>query len=274
MWQIVNRKIRNYIVFIIFSFLYALPVIGYAQLQFNIDGNEESTYRTILEKSGKVIWQAERSVIKRVEDGKEIVVVSESGHGKYNNSPEDMHWIVKSRILSSQDPVVLETTRTAFSSNNKELWRKNKIFDYSKKRLIAEHFDNGRLIKRKSIPFPEGKVFISEILSLILRGYNFETQEPCSFYIFSWDGKVFKMKARRIDKEIVHVPAGKFECYKIEIFPDFGIVNYLSNHIFPKTYLWFTVKAPHYWVKYEGLESGLTSSYVTMEITEFNGKKE
>jgi hypothetical protein len=51
-------------------------------------------------------------------------------------------------------------------------------------------------------------------------------------------------------------------------------VDYLSRRILPKTYLWFTVKEPHFWVKYEGLESGFASPYVVMEITEFKGQKE
>lgn len=253
--------------------LISFPLIVHSQdlLQLNIANHEEGIYRTLLKKSGKVIWQASWSVKKMVKDGKEIMKMSERGRGNYNNSSIDINWVVETRFVSQYNPFVLETKRTVFSPGNKELWRKNKIFDYSQKRLIAEHFNYEKFTKRKLVPLPEEIVFTSEILSLILRGYNFEAQEPFSFYIFSSDAKLFKMQAQKIDKEIVRVPAGKFECYKIEIFPDLGFMNYLSRHFFPKTYLWFTVKKPHFWVKYEGLESGLNSPYVVMEIIEFHG---
>lgn len=149
------------------------------------------------------------------------------------------------------------------------MWKKNTIFDYSKKSLIAEHFQEGKLTKRKILPRPEGAVVTSEILSLILRGYNFESKELCDFYVFSSDAKLTKLQALKINIETVRVPAGEFECYKIEITLDLGLANYLSRHLFPKTYLWFTVKKPHFWVKYKGMESGINSPHVVMEIADY-----
>jgi len=257
-------------------FFILFPRIVYAQdfSQLQISATEKCVYQTINKKTGKVIWQAFRSVNKMEKDNLQIVTISEQGRGNYNNALEDLRWVVESRINFSPRPLVLDVMRTAYSSDSKELWRKNKIFDYSHKRLIAEHFNDSQLTKRKSIPLPSGSVFTSEILPLILRGYDFEAQKPYSFYIFSWDAKLFKMQARRIDKEIVRTPAGEFECYKIEISPALGFVDIVSRYIIPKTYLWFTVKEPHFWVKYEGLETGFASPYVVMEITEFKGQKE
>ena len=55
----------------------------------------------------------------------------------------------------------------------------------------------------------------------------------------------------------------------MELILDLGLLNLLTKYFLPKTYMWFTVKEPHTWVKYEGLESGLGSPYVMMELIEF-----
>ena len=62
------------------------------------------------------------------------------------------------------------------------------------------------------------------------------------------------------------MPAGEFECYKVELVPGLGVLN-LFRFAIPKAYFWFTVDPPHYWVRYEGLENGRGTPQVVMELT-------
>ena len=67
------------------------------------------------------------------------------------------------------------------------------------------------------------------------------------------------MKIELRGKEKIKTPAGAFECYKIELVPQLGILNVVRPFA-PKAYFWFTVSPPHFWVRYEGPEAGPSSS--------------
>jgi len=268
MLQLVRVRISLVIIGIV-SILF--PLIAYSQdlSQLKISATEEGAYRTLLKKSGKVIWKAHWSVNKTSKDGKDIIKITEMGNGKYNDSPQDISWIMETSLITGKNPLILETIRIASDSGNNELWRRNKIFDYSNKRLIAEQFEYGELKKRKTARLPATITFTSDILAIILRGYNFETPEPFDFYIFSSEAKLFRIQAQMIGTETVRVPAGELECYKMGLILDLGVANLVTKYILPKTYMWFSKKPPHYWVKFEGLESGIGSPYVVMELLKY-----
>lgn len=56
----------------------------------DIGPHEEVAYRTLLKKTGEVIWQSNLSINKTSKDGNQIVKILERGRGRYNNSPVDM----------------------------------------------------------------------------------------------------------------------------------------------------------------------------------------
>jgi hypothetical protein len=62
---------------------------------------------------------------------------------------------------------------------------------------------------------------------------------------------------------------GDIDCYKVELVPHLGILN-LVKAFFPKTYLWFSVAPPHFWVKYEGLEEGLGTPQVVVDLKSYS----
>jgi len=252
--------------------LLLFPLIAYSQdlAQFKISATEEGSYRTLLKKSGKVIWQASWSVMKTNKDGKEIVRITEQGSGKYNDSPQNINWVMETSLIPGNNPLILETIRIAHDPGNNEIWRRNKIFDYRNRKLIAEQLEYGKLKKRKTSHLPATVTFTSDVLAILLRGYNFETPTPFDFYIFSSEAKLFRIQAQVVGTEIVQVPAGEFECYKMELILDLGIANLVTKYILPKTYMWFTKKSPHYWVKFEGLESGIGSPHVVMELLKYS----
>jgi len=61
--------------------LFLFPLIAYPQdlSQLKISASEEGSYRTLIKKSGKAIWQADWSVMKNNKDNKEIVRITERG---------------------------------------------------------------------------------------------------------------------------------------------------------------------------------------------------
>lgn len=85
------------------------PLIAYSQdlAQLKISGTEEGSYRTLLKKSGQVIWQADWSVMKTNKDNKEIIKITERGRGKYNDSPKDISWLKENLESGIGSPYVV-----------------------------------------------------------------------------------------------------------------------------------------------------------------------
>lgn len=239
--------------------------------------HEHGIYRTIIKKSKKIIWQAEWFLNKEILENQDnsiknitIVRVEESGYGKYKNAENPITWKMESTFTLEDPPKVLNTIKAAIAKDGKESWRKSKIFDYSNKKLIAEEFFFGELTREKGLALPDGITFPTDILAILLRGYNFDRRSAARFYIFSVDAKLYKIRAELNKTEEVKVLAGTFLCYKIELMLDVVIFNMTIGHFLPKTYMWFTVDEPHIWIKYEGLESGFGSPYVVMELVKFD----
>ncbi len=229
---------------------------------------EKGSYRTLLKRSGEVLWQASWTVGTVQENGREIVRFEEEGSGRYNASPEDIRWTVQASYIDQDPPLVLETRRVARGADNTVLWERHKIFDRVKGRLIAEQFQHGKLKEREVECMPSGRIYTSETLPMLLRGLDFKAREPAVFYTFSSDGDLRKVRAYVRGVETIRVPAGVFECYKVELRLDLGPATLLAKAFVPKTFMWFTVAPPHHWVKFEGLERGLGSPYVAMELVD------
>jgi len=263
------RISMNKIIFVVLSLIFSTTGLFAQELSPSIENHEEGSYRTLLKKSGRIIWQASWVINKETKNEKKVVTVTEKGHGYYNNSKKDIHWLMESSFIQNHGPRVLETTRVAYSSDDKEIWKKDKIFDYSKEKLIARQFVYGKLRKEMIIPMPGKLTFSSDILAVILRGYDFDKRDLIEFYIFSSDAKLYNIIAKVMGKESITVPAGTFECHKMELTLDLGIFNLALKPFLPKTYMWFTVAKPHIWLKYEGLESGIGTPYIVMELTKF-----
>jgi len=117
-------------------------------------------------------------------------------------------------------------------------------YDITPDTLIVE----GIVFALRTLPFGTDKVVKAKILSNEPELYNVEFQQ------------------RGIEK--INTDDGEISCYKVEVVPKLGVLGVLKV-FFPKTYFWFTVDAPHRWVRYEGLENGIGTPEVIMKVTNF-----
>ncbi len=87
-------------------------------------------------------------------------------------------------------------------------------------------------------------------LTHLLRGFPFESKNKIgiSYYGESAEKKI-NLCIRNKKRENIKINGIEMECYKLE----FGIDGFLAT-ILPELELWYTVKPPHYMVKYKGLE--------------------
>src|SRR6185503_14268537 len=99
----------------------------------------------------------------------------------------------------------------------------------------------------RRIPVPPDTLAV-EGIGGILRFLPFEKWKPFTTHLFTNEPQLYQIKVEMRGKERIKTPAGEFECYKIELVPQLGFLDVLRP-FFPKTFLWFTVAAPHFWVR-------------------------
>jgi hypothetical protein len=116
-----------------------------------------------------------------------------------------------------------------------------------------------------------GPTITTHVITYWLRGVDFKPGHAAEFYLrlLGDAAPPWRMHARVGEKiEVVEVPAGRFECYKVTIDPDFAHffgkwawISFIIRPLVPDFYVWYDVEAPHPMVKFEGALgiSGITA---------------
>jgi hypothetical protein len=91
------------------------------------------------------------------------------------------------------------------------------------------------------------------------------------FDLVTRGGFVVGIQAKMLGRERVDVPAGSFDCFKLELDPT-GLIGVLADIFMPRLFMWQTVAAPHFWVKYQGPEGGPGSREIVRELVRFEAQ--
>ena len=118
-----------------------------------------------------------------------------------------------------------------------------------------------------SITVPDDTITV-EGIGGVLRSLPFERKHSFQLHLFGNDDRLYDVNIDFRGREKVHTPIGDFDCYKVEMVPHLGFLDVVRKFL-PKTHLWFTVAPPHFWVKYEGLENGISSPLIVMELSKY-----
>jgi len=110
--------------------------------------------------------------------------------------------------------------------------------------------------KRKYVIPKNKSLATADSLLVSLRTFTFDKPAQKNFFMIDFSGAKVSVNVRQTGEETVSVPAGKFECYLLEIE-----VNFFLFH--PKIYLWLTKEPPHFPVKHLGKRGPFTKYYLT-----------
>lgn len=123
--------------------------------------------------------------------------------------------------------------------------------------IISEASRGNGTAKRKSSPRNDLDVAAEPSLMNILRTFPFDSGEERHLLMATFSQYVLPMTIRQVDDECISVPAGIYDCFKLE-----AIVRFFGLR-FTTTY-WVTRAPPHYLVRYRGKRGlFLTPTYVT-----------
>ncbi|GBR76869.1 protein DUF3108 [Candidatus Termititenax persephonae] len=99
-----------------------------------------------------------------------------------------------------------------------------------------------------------GNVYSRYAFLVSLSGFPFEQKDKVVMNVYMFEyGNALPLRAVYQGKEKIKVPAGEFECYKLELAVD-GLLGLFAPD---KYYLYYTVAAPHHFVRfYQKVDDG------------------
>ena len=247
-------KAAIYLVFIVTSVIEVPPTLT--------PQNGSSVVTSKDKRSG---WEATWGMEELQIQGKKAVRFTETGSGRLSAYPQEVRWSVRSVWLAERGFRPLDTEKTITAADGKVLLVERKHFDHDKGTVQFERSREGKPAETKSLDVPDDTLAI-EGLAGVLRFANVPKSRSLAAHVLTNEPEVYSVSFEWKDEESVKTPAGKFHCYKVEMIPRLGVLNVIRPFL-QKTYFWFTVAAPHNWIRYQGLESGPGTPEVVMELS-------
>jgi hypothetical protein len=214
-------------------------------------------------KDGAVRWTAEWTMEPWTVAGRRAVRFTESGRGLYSPFKERVQWSLESIWIADGSFFPLRFERTITDSKGTRLAVERKNFDQTKGTLRFERQGQTGAAEIKDLAAPSDSLAIEGIAG-ILRFFPFGENRSLKAHLLTNEPEMYDVTLEPRGTERLRTPGGDLDCFKIEVVPHLGLLNILKP-FFPKTYFWFTVTAPHLWVRYEGFENGRGTPEIIME---------
>jgi hypothetical protein len=228
---------------------------------------EAGRYRASDVHTGVTLWQEDWTLRQQVEGGQTVLVLSESGRG-VRDSTTPTAWTLTLRIARWGAEPHVTATRQVREPTGRLLRVEERDLDYAggvghlRRREGASEKTATRTIPLKASTIPV------ELLPAILRRLPEEPGQAMAFELITHEGSLVPMEAKIVGEEPVTVPAGTYQCYRVQLTPT-GLTGFLAGLVLPKFLMWHAVAAPHFWVKYQGPAGGLGSPEIVRELLRF-----
>lgn len=222
---------------------------------------ETFTLVSRVKSSGKKRWQSKVRLQIIEGEGKTFVYSEEKGEESFGEIKRYKIWDSFAYSYLEGEKVIPHRIKVVIRNNQGKIIEDvNIYYDCENKKIICHVND-----KVKEFEFKEHMVDKQNV-AVWLMNYPFEEEKDLDFHLLTHAPALYKMNMKYKGKEGLIIGNRKVECYRLEMLPDLGLLNFLRI-FYPKTYFWVETKPPHYFVRYEGLESGLGTPYVVLEAT-------
>src|SRR3989338_1343059 len=242
--------------FIFFTFFILTPLSFGAMIEVDEVIESTQSIRAWEKSSGKALWRSEVAVQK----GDGFIFVLEEGRGIYGNDKQNRNWRTESFFHHNNKQIVPYQTKYILKEEKGDIVTKlDKYFDAKDKQVVC-------IIDEKTKRY----VFVDDLLErsalgIVLPHFPFVRGKEISQHLLTHEPAMYKVNFKPLGQETVEAGAESIECYKLEMTVDLGALNIIGAFV-PKTYFWYNVKSPHRFVRYEGLESGLGTPYIVMQV--------
>ena len=213
------------------------------------------------------LWRT-RWVIERASNGRGVVYrVREDGAGR-RGRPEPTSWTVTMEVDLAQGTEAFSAVREIRDSSDRPLETMRRALSYKVGRGTVTTVDHAKNTKRsESFTVDETSIPV-ELLPVQLRALSDAPDRRLRFQLVTREGTTVPMAARIVGEETISTPAGDFAAYKTELAVT-GVKGLLGQLVLPAMYMWHRVDPPHAWLRYRGLDGGIGSREVVMELVRF-----
>jgi hypothetical protein len=218
----------------------------------------------VSDKTGGRRWTANWTMEPVERNGKKAVRFTERGQGHVSPFSQEIRWSLESLWSAETDLLPMDSEKVISGPTGERLLTERKHFDAATGIVRFERQRPDGRPEVKSLKIPADTLIVEGIAG-ILRYFPFGQTGRLPAHLLTNDPRLYSVVFEIRGKERVKSPAGEFDCYKMEMVPYLGVLNVVRS-FFPKTFFWFTVAAPHFWVRYEGLENGPGTPEIVMEL--------
>jgi hypothetical protein len=228
---------------------------------------EHGTYQARDLLTGGLLWHEDWVLTQAIQDGRSIVHLEEKGQG-IRDSQVPTSWTLTMTVDLWGPAPRMFSTRQVRDEAGRPQQVEEREFDYGRGsgRVQTTDLQTGETNSRTVRVTPQS--ISPELLPAILRLLPDTENQQMQFDFITRGGIVLRIRAKIVGRERVEVPAGTYECFKVDLEPT-GIYGILASLLLPRLLMWHTVAAPHFWVKYQGPEGGVGSREIVRELTRF-----
>jgi len=227
----------------------------------------KTNIEAIDQKTGERIWEETHTYRIGKDKDKTFLLVNIEGAGRFGGAKEPTKWKVESYYYA--DPYIkpYSSRKEIFSSSGSLLMIETANYDSVAKTIYFSRED--KITKNTYFKTFELKDDIVDrsTIPIALLSYPFDEKRDFTFHYLADDPKMYKFTTSYVETETVKVPTGTFNCNKILLTVDLGTLKVFGT-LLPNYYYWYLDTRPVKFIKFEGLENGYGTPYVTIQLTE------
>jgi hypothetical protein len=228
---------------------------------------ETGTYRARDLRSGEPLWEESWVLRQETRARRPILQLEEHGQG-VRDGTAPVRWTL-AMTIDLRDPAPwVSSTRQVWDLAGQPTAVEGRMLEYGpgtgqvRMTDLRTHTDTSRAVRVTA------ETVTPEMLPVMLRLLPEAPGRQKHFDLIMHGGSLLGFQARIVGQERVEVPAGTYDCFKVELDPT-GFAGLLARLLLPKIYLWQAVDAPHIWIKFQGPAAGPGSPEIVRELTAF-----
>jgi hypothetical protein len=226
-----------------------------------------STIETFNQLSREKIWKETYVFNTGIQAGRKFLLINVKGEGKYGGSPNFTRWIVNNYYYA--DPYIQPYYSKKDIFSDRGVLNEVQTIYYDQGNKMVYFTRDDRKAKKTTLKTLDYKNDILDryIYAVALQSYPFEQKRDLHFHYLSDDPTIYSFVFSYAGKETLDLPFGSYHAYKLKLKVDLGALE-IVNGLLPDNYFWISDTDPPMFIKYSGLESGLGSPMVIMQLTE------
>jgi len=198
---------------------------------------------------------------EKIDQPKEFIEVGLSG------SRGDLEYMEKISSSESIETISIKMNKEGrfisglrhVSNQQDERVSEERIWTDEKRVYVKRDLERASRLKQIDIPTDKA-VAVNGSLLILLRSFPFKEDEKWNILMVDFSGYSITVAVRQSGIENIIVPAGKFECYRMQVVVGLPIIK-------PTLIYWLTTDKPHFLVKNIGKRGPFTSTYVTTLVS-------